>query len=106
VRHALHEALDLGPVHQLDDAVMAQLQPIGQLPYRRPSPFRKALDRQEKLVVLRGQPEGAHRLLAEAHVAADPEAEASQRLKVRLRQWFAGPSPLDCHDHITPLSGR
>src|SRR3712207_8223468 len=79
---SLHDALPilvLGAVDQLDDAVVAQLQALGQLADRRPLPVRETLEREQQLVLLRGQPVAAHR--SEEHTS---ELQSRQYLVCRL----------------------
>src|SRR3954452_9607807 len=90
IRRPLDEALALCPADQFDDAVMSQLQAVGQLPHHRPVAVRETLERQHELVLLRRHPVAAHGFLAEAQVAPDAEAEARQRFKVLLGQRFSG----------------
>src|SRR5829696_347260 len=86
IRRPLYEPLALRPVDQLDNAVMAQLQPVCELADHGPVAPWIPLDRQHELVLLRRDAVTAHRLLAEAKVAADAEAETGQRFEVLLGQ--------------------
>ncbi|WRL65860.1 hypothetical protein U6N30_10015 [Blastococcus brunescens] len=104
MRCPLDEQLRLRPVHELDDAVVAQLQPVRDLADRGPVPAGEALERQQELVLLRREPVPAHDLLAEAQVAPDAEPEAGQRLELALGQGRrADALVLGCHGahHIT-----
>jgi hypothetical protein len=51
MRHALDKSLTLGPVDQFDDAVVAQLVSLGQLPRRGPLPPDGTANRQIVLPV-------------------------------------------------------
>src|SRR6185312_1429375 len=96
----LHVALALCPADQFDDAVVSQLEAVGQLPHQRPVPAGEPLERQHELVLLRGHAVPADHLLAEAQVATDPEAEARQGLEVLLRERLSGLRWLHGHGGI------
>lgn len=99
----LDKALPLRPVDQLDHAVVAQLKPVGQLTHRRPLPARKALQRQQQLVLLRSQAVTPYGLLTETKVVPDPEAKPGQRFEVLLAQSFEFSTfVLRRHDDMKP----
>jgi hypothetical protein len=101
VNSAIHQALTLRPVDQFNDAVVAQLQLLGEFSHAGPISLREALEREQQLVLLWSQSLAAHRLLTEAQVAPDPEAESGQSLEVLLPQGFAArPVILRSHDDI------
>jgi hypothetical protein len=103
VRTPVHKPLSLRPIDQFNHAVVAQLEPVSEFPHGRPLPAGKTLERQQQLILLRGEAVPAHRLLAEAQIAADSETKPSQRLKILLRQRFGSrPFVLHCHHNITP----
>jgi hypothetical protein len=103
IRHTLDESLALHPIKQLDHAVMAQLQSLSQLSYGRPLAARKALQRQQQLVLLRRQTMPTHGLLAEPQIPADTEAELGKRFEVFLREGCRFYVPGLCvHGHMTP----
>ena len=103
MRTPLYEPLPLRPIDQFHHAVVAQLEPVSELPNGRPLPTGKPFQCQQQLILLRSEAIPAHRLLAEAQIATDPETESSQRLEILLRQRF-GSRPLLVHRHhnITP----
>jgi hypothetical protein len=78
--------LGLGAVDQLDDAVVAELQPVGEFSDHGPVASGETLERQHELVLLRGYPVTAHRFLAEPKVATNAEAKPGQGFKVLLGQ--------------------
>ena len=78
-------------VDQLDGAVVADAQPLREVADRHRSAARKSLDRQQRLMLARGQA-GVFRLdLAEFEEAADQVAKLGQPLVVGLADggaWF------------------
>jgi uncharacterized protein YeaO (DUF488 family) len=75
------------PVHQLDHAVVAQQQVLGELGDRRILAPRVALDRDEKLVLGRGQADRARLRLAPVQEPAQARAERQQILEVPSRHF-------------------
>jgi hypothetical protein len=86
VGRPIDEPLGLGSVDQFDDAVMAQLEPVGEFAHHGPVASGEALERQHELVLLGRDAVTAHRLLAEAKIATDPEAKPGKGFKVLLAQ--------------------
>src|SRR5262249_44951020 len=72
---AAQEAALLEAIGELDRTVVAQLQPLGEHADRRAPVEREALHREQQLVLLRGEPGGARRGLAEAQEQAHAVAE-------------------------------
>ena len=83
-RGAAHQAAPGQPVDQADGAVVAELEPFGEFTDRDIVAFREALDREQRLVLLRGQARGAGRLLAELLETAQGVPEGGQPLVVGL----------------------
>jgi hypothetical protein len=90
VRRPLDEVLLLRSVDQFDDAVVPQLEPVGEFADHGPVASGEALERQHELVLLRSDAMTAHCLLAEAQVAPDAEAEPGERFEVLLGQGVHG----------------
>ena len=65
VGDAPHQARFREAVDQFDGAVVADSEPFGQLSDRDRVPDREALDRQQRLMLARGQADGARGILAE-----------------------------------------
>ncbi len=76
---ALDQPMRLGPVEQLYGAVMLELQPLSQLPYRGLHAGREPTQREQQLVLLGLDPDRAGRLLAEVQKAANLVAKLRER---------------------------
>jgi hypothetical protein len=85
VVHALDEPGGDGAVHELDDAVMAQEQVVGDLADRRRAAA-VAADCEEQLVLGRRQSDLLGLVLAPSLEAAQPVAEREQALEVLVSQ--------------------
>lgn len=94
---AIHQIRGLGPVDQLDNAVVAQLKTVGELGHAGPVAARETLQRQQQLVLLRRESITTYGLLAEAEVGADRETERRQCLEVALGQRSVGLGGLGGH---------
>ena len=68
----------LKPIHQLDGAVMFELQTLGQLSDGRRDPLGQPFDGQQELVLLRLHAHRPHLLLAKAEESPDLVAELGQ----------------------------
>lgn len=75
VRSSTYEPLGLRPVDQFDNAVVTQLESVGEFTHDGPVPSGKAFEGEHELVLLGRDAVTAHRLLAEPQVVPDAEAE-------------------------------
>src|SRR5438105_3531512 len=81
---ARHKALCFQPIHEANRAVMADLQPFGKLADAGVIATGEAANREQRLLLLRGNADLARRLFARAQKLADRIAERSQRLILLL----------------------
>ena len=79
-----HQARRLQPVHQFHHAVVPDPHPLRELADRRLAAARKPLDRQQRLVLARGQAGRARRKLAELQEAPDQVTELRQAAVILL----------------------
>src|SRR5579862_431018 len=79
MRRTPYDATRFAPVDELDGAVVAKLQTVGQRPDRRGGAVRHAAHREQELVLLRLQTHVACRLLAEVQETAQLVAKTRQR---------------------------
>src|SRR5580698_6204754 len=84
------------PVHQLDRAVMLNLQSLRQFADPWPNPFRQSLERQHQLVLMGLNTRRSRRLLAEMQEFSNLVPQLRQRLIVGLGKFFFH----DCANYI------
>jgi hypothetical protein len=88
VDEALHEAGDLGPIDQLDGAVVAQEEVVGDVADGGRVGPGMAADGEQQLVLLGGEPDGGRLLTTPVQELAQCRAEGEQPLVIAVLETF------------------
>ena len=101
---ALHQAVLLAAIHQLNRTVVLNLHSIGNITHSRR--LRLGLERKQKLILLRFEAGFTRSLLAEPQETADVETKVRQGTVFRLSQISADLFSISWHDTLSkPVSG-
>lgn len=79
---AFHPTRFFGAIHQTDDAVMPQLEKLGEIAHRRPPFTRKACDAKQELMLLRRQSDAAGLGIGAAEHFAHGVTEAGEVTRI------------------------